>query len=65
MNETKAIKLWVLRVNGKFGIIKNSSQNTQSNCEKIQQKFQVKNLQNLFWVRNPRNCVRSVDQQEA
>jgi hypothetical protein len=30
---------------------------TQCNCYKIRQKFPVKNLPNLFGVRNPRNCM--------
>ncbi len=55
--------------NGKFVILrydkKNSSQNAQYNFEKIQQKCQVKNLPNMVWVRNSRNCMRPVEQQEA
>jgi hypothetical protein len=37
----------------------------QFNCEKIRQKSQAKNLPKPFWVRNPRICPISVEQQEA
>jgi hypothetical protein len=53
---------------GKFAVFrydKISLQNTQSNCKKIRQKSQAKNLPKPFWVRKPRICPGSVEQQKA